>query len=124
MQQGHVRLSEVEVTVLDEADHMADLGFLPCVKRILDKTPRDTQRLLFSATLDNGVDILVKRYLNSPVTHSVDSATSSVRTWSTTSSASAAPTTRAPSYASWPPGRAARWPSPAPSTRRRSSPSS
>jgi superfamily II DNA/RNA helicase len=78
MQQGHVRLSEVEVTVLDEADHMADLGFLPVVKRILDKTPRDTQRLLFSATLDNGVDILVKRYLNAPVTHSVDSATSSV----------------------------------------------
>jgi superfamily II DNA/RNA helicase len=78
MQQGHVRLSEVEVTVLDEADHMADLGFLPVVKRILDKTPPHTQRLLFSATLDNGVDILVKRYLNSPVTHSVDSATSSV----------------------------------------------
>ena len=78
MGQGHVRLSEVEVTVLDEADHMADLGFLPAVKRILDTTPRGTQRLLFSATLDNGVDILVKRYLNSPVTHSVDSATSSV----------------------------------------------
>jgi superfamily II DNA/RNA helicase len=78
MAQGHVRLSEVEVTVLDEADHMADLGFLPVVKRILDKTRRDTQRLLFSATLDNGVDILVKRYLHSPVTHSVDSATSSV----------------------------------------------
>jgi superfamily II DNA/RNA helicase len=78
MAQGHVRLSEVEVTVLDEADHMADLGFLPAVKRILDKTPRDAQRLLFSATLDNGVDILVKRYLNAPVTHSVDSATSSV----------------------------------------------
>jgi superfamily II DNA/RNA helicase len=78
MGQGHVRLSEVEVTVLDEADHMADLGFLPAVKRILDATPRGTQRLLFSATLDNGVDILVKRYLQSPVTHSVDSATSSV----------------------------------------------
>jgi superfamily II DNA/RNA helicase len=78
MGQGHVRLSEVEVTVLDEADHMADLGFLPAVKRILDATARGTQRLLFSATLDNGVDILVKRYLQSPVTHSVDSATSSV----------------------------------------------
>jgi superfamily II DNA/RNA helicase len=71
--QGHVRLDAVEVTVLDEADHMADLGFLPAVKRLLDQTPRGTQRLLFSATLDNGVDILVKRYLTDPVTHSVES---------------------------------------------------
>jgi superfamily II DNA/RNA helicase len=71
--QGHVRLDAVEVTVLDEADHMADLGFLPAVKRLLDQTPRGTQRLLFSATLDNGVDILVKRYLSNPVTHSVES---------------------------------------------------
>jgi superfamily II DNA/RNA helicase len=78
MGQRHVRLSAVEITVLDEADHMADLGFLPVVKRILDQTSRDTQRLLFSATLDNGVDILVKRYLQSPVTHSVDSAASHV----------------------------------------------
>jgi len=62
----------VQVTVLDEADHMADLGFLPGVKRILDTTPKGGQRLLFSATLDNGVDVLVKRYLTSPVTHSVD----------------------------------------------------
>jgi superfamily II DNA/RNA helicase len=69
--QGHVRLDRVEVTVLDEADHMADLGFLPAVRRILDLTPRDGQRLLFSATLDNGVDVLVRRYLSSPVTHSV-----------------------------------------------------
>jgi len=78
MGQGHCRLSAIEVTVLDEADHMADLGFLPVVKRILDKTPKGTQRLLFSATLDNGVDILVKRYLNKPVTHSVDGASSHV----------------------------------------------
>ncbi|MGH3360724.1 MAG: DEAD/DEAH box helicase, partial [Nocardioidaceae bacterium] len=76
--QGHCRLSDVEVTVLDEADHMADLGFLPAVKRLLDQTPRDAQRLLFSATLDNGIDTLVKRYLHNPVTHSVDSATSNV----------------------------------------------
>ncbi|CAB4965528.1 unannotated protein [freshwater metagenome] len=72
MKQGFVRLDEVQVTVLDEADHMADLGFLPGVKRILDTTPKGGQRLLFSATLDNGVDVLVKRYLTSPVTHSVD----------------------------------------------------
>ncbi|GAB3589834.1 DEAD/DEAH box helicase [Angustibacter peucedani] len=72
--QGHVHLDAIEVTVLDEADHMADLGFLPGVKRILDRTPRGTQRLLFSATLDNGVDVLVKRYLDQPVTHSVEPA--------------------------------------------------
>ena len=69
--QGHVHLDSIEVTVLDEADHMADLGFLPGVKRLLDRTPQGTQRLLFSATLDNGVDVIVKRYLRSPVTHSV-----------------------------------------------------
>jgi superfamily II DNA/RNA helicase len=63
----------VEVTVLDEADHMADLGFLPGVKRLMDRTPNEGQRLLFSATLDNGVDVLVRRYLSNPVTHSVDS---------------------------------------------------
>jgi len=73
MNQRHVRLDDIEVTVLDEADHMADLGFLPGVKRILDKTTPGTQRLLFSATLDNGVDVLIRRYLVNPVTHSVDS---------------------------------------------------
>ena len=73
LNQRHVRLDDIEVTVLDEADHMADLGFLPGVKRLLDKTPTDGQRLLFSATLDNGVDVLVRRYLVNPVTHSVDS---------------------------------------------------
>ncbi len=70
--QGHVHLDEVEVTVLDEADHMADLGFLPAVRRLLDRTPAGTQRLLFSATLDSAVDVLVRRYLNDPVVHSVD----------------------------------------------------
>ena len=59
---------------------MADLGFLPVVRRLLDKTPRDGQRLLFSATLDAGVDVLVKRFLTNPVTHSVDSAQSPVST--------------------------------------------
>jgi superfamily II DNA/RNA helicase len=70
--QGHVHLDAVEVTVLDEADHMADLGFLPAVRRLLDRTPADTQRLLFSATLDGAVDVLVRRYLTDPVVHSVD----------------------------------------------------
>jgi len=73
MRSGHADLRDVAVTVLDEADHMADLGFLPDVRRILDATPRDSQRLLFSATLDRGVDVLVKRYLSDPVVHSVDS---------------------------------------------------
>jgi len=76
IKQGHLRLDRVEITVLDEADHMADLGFLPAVRRLMDATPADGQRLLFSATLDAGVDVLVKRYLRSPITHSVDSAAS------------------------------------------------
>lgn len=78
MRSGHADLSGVEITVLDEADHMADLGFLPPVKRLMDKTPRDGQRLLFSATLDSGVDVIVKRYLRNPIEHSVDSAQSPV----------------------------------------------
>jgi superfamily II DNA/RNA helicase len=57
---------------------MADLGFLPPVKRLLDKTPRNGQRMLFSATLDGGVDVIVKRYLTNPVVHSVDSEQSPV----------------------------------------------
>jgi superfamily II DNA/RNA helicase len=78
MKQGFVSLDAVEITVLDEADHMADLGFLPVVTRIMDKTPQTGQRLLFSATLDNGVDKLVRRYLHNEVLHSVDEATSHV----------------------------------------------
>ena len=78
--QGHADLGAVEITVLDEADHMADLGFLPGVKRLMDRTPKVGQRLLFSATLDNGVDVLVRRYLTDPVTHSVDPAVAPVAT--------------------------------------------
>ena len=77
LQSGHADLGSVEITVLDEADHMADLGFLPVVRRLLDRTPKG-QRLLFSATLDRGVDALVKRYLHDPVTHSVDSVESPI----------------------------------------------
>ncbi|MFC7490436.1 MULTISPECIES: DEAD/DEAH box helicase [unclassified Knoellia] len=82
MNQGHVNLDAVEITILDEADHMADLGFLPVVKRILDRTPSQGQRMLFSATLDAGVNTLVKRYLSSPVTHEADSAQSPISTMS------------------------------------------
>jgi superfamily II DNA/RNA helicase len=78
VQTGHADLGGIEVTVLDEADHMADLGFLPVVRRLMDKTPASGQRMLFSATLDGGVDVLVKRFLHDPVTHSVDSAQSPV----------------------------------------------
>ncbi|WP_411734256.1 DEAD/DEAH box helicase [Paeniglutamicibacter sp.] len=73
-------LSRVEISVLDEADHMADLGFLPVVKRILDQAPRGIQHMLFSATLDNGVDKLVQRYLSNPTVHSVDAPTAAVNT--------------------------------------------
>ncbi|AKN18703.1 DEAD/DEAH box helicase [Mycobacterium haemophilum DSM 44634] len=72
MKQRLISLDSVEVTVIDEADHMADLGFLPGVTRILAATPAGGQRLLFSATLDNGVDKLVKRFLRNQVLHSVD----------------------------------------------------
>src|ERR1700712_2346649 len=72
MRQRLVSLDSVAVTVLDEADHMADLGFLPGVTRILAATPAGGQRLLFSATLDNGVDKLVNRFLRTPVPRSVD----------------------------------------------------
>ena len=71
-------LSTVEITVLDEADHMADLGFLPVVRRLLRSTPQGGQRLLFSATLDNGISVLVKEFLNDPILHAVDDETSPV----------------------------------------------
>jgi superfamily II DNA/RNA helicase len=78
MKQRLISLDTIEVTVLDEADHMADLGFLPAVTRILAATPERGHRMLFSATLDNDVDKLVKRFLRNPVTHSVDAADSPV----------------------------------------------
>jgi superfamily II DNA/RNA helicase len=78
MKQRIINLDSVQVTVVDEADHMADLGFLPGVTRILAATPGSGQRLLFSATLDNGVDKLVKRFLRHEVTHSVDESHSPV----------------------------------------------
>src|ERR1700757_2530585 len=70
--QGECDLSDVEITVIDEADQMADLGFLPVVRRLLDTTPDRGQRMLFSATLDAAVDVLARRFLHDPVLHSVD----------------------------------------------------
>ncbi|TDD10894.1 DEAD/DEAH box helicase [Nonomuraea deserti] len=80
IRQGECSLSEVEVSVLDEADHMCDLGFFPVVTELLAQTPADGQRLLFSATLDGDVDKLVRRFLKDPITHSVAPATSPVDT--------------------------------------------
>ncbi|MCW2764614.1 MAG: box helicase domain protein [Nocardioides sp.] len=80
IKQGHCSLGDIEITVIDEADHMADLGFLPAVRRIMDQTPEQGQRMLFSATLDGAINVLVKRFLNSPMTHEADSAQSPIST--------------------------------------------
>ncbi|NES13353.1 DEAD/DEAH box helicase [Micromonospora sp. PPF5-6] len=80
IERGVCRLDDVEVTVLDEADQMADMGFLPEVTELLARTPADAQRLLFSATLDNDVDTLVKRFMTDPVTHSTAPPTAAVST--------------------------------------------
>ena len=77
MKQGVLKLDAVAITVIDEADHMADLGFLPGVTRILSATPAIGQRMLFSATLDAAIDTLVKRFLTRPVTRSVTEQASS-----------------------------------------------
>lgn len=74
IEQGECRLDRAAVTVLDEADYMADLGFLPVVTQLLDKTPPNGQRLLFSATLDRGVGTLVRRFLTDPAVHAVADA--------------------------------------------------
>ncbi|WP_051162529.1 DEAD/DEAH box helicase [Nocardia brevicatena] len=69
---GAAALDEVRVTAVDEADHMAEFGFLPQVRRLLDLTRADGRRLLFSATLDQDVQALVDRYLRDPVTHTAE----------------------------------------------------
>ncbi len=80
LNKGEVQLDHLEITVLDEADQMADMGFLPVVKEILDQAKLDGQRLLFSATLDRGVDSLVRQYLKNPKTHSLQNDRASVST--------------------------------------------
>ncbi|MCZ7427422.1 DEAD/DEAH box helicase [Micromonospora sp. WMMA1949] len=75
---GDARLDQVTITVLDEADQMADMGFLPQVTKLLEQVAPGGQRMLFSATLDRGVDRLVRRFLTDPVTHSVDPGTATV----------------------------------------------
>jgi superfamily II DNA/RNA helicase len=77
---GDCRLGDVAITVLDEADQMADMGFMPQVTALLDQVRTDGQRMLFSATLDRNVDLLVRRYLSDPVVHSVDPSAGAVTT--------------------------------------------
>jgi superfamily II DNA/RNA helicase len=72
LERGSIRLDAVEIVVIDEADRMADMGFLPDVRRILDLTPDGRQTLLFSATLDGDIDVLVKRYQNHPARHELE----------------------------------------------------
>ncbi|MFD8596265.1 DEAD/DEAH box helicase [Kitasatospora sp. NPDC059646] len=80
IQRGDVRLDDVAITVLDEADQMADMGFLPQVVKLLEQVADGGQRMLFSATLDRNVDRLVNRFLSDPVTHSVDPSAGAVTT--------------------------------------------
>ncbi len=77
---GECRLNQVAITVLDEADQMADMGFMPQVTALLDQVRPEGQRMLFSATLDRNVDRLVRRYLTDPVVHSVDPSAGAVST--------------------------------------------
>ncbi|WP_246111148.1 DEAD/DEAH box helicase, partial [Terrabacter aerolatus] len=78
LERGAVEMDDISITVLDEADHMAEMGFMAEITTSLDKIPADGQRLLFSATLDRGIDALVEKYLTDPVTHSTNDATASV----------------------------------------------
>ncbi|WP_329432682.1 DEAD/DEAH box helicase [Streptomyces sp. NBC_00056] len=77
---GDCRLNQVAITVLDEADQMADMGFMPQVTALLDQVRPEGQRMLFSATLDRNVDRLVRHYLTDPVVHSVDPSAGAVTT--------------------------------------------
>ncbi|MGP4087166.1 DEAD/DEAH box helicase [Streptomyces sp. KR55] len=79
---GACSLEDVQIAVLDEADQMSDLGFLPEVTELLDQVPAGGQRMLFSATMENEIKTLVDRYLNDPVSHEVDAAQGAVTTMS------------------------------------------
>ncbi|MDT0322557.1 DEAD/DEAH box helicase [Streptomyces millisiae] len=80
VERGDCRLNQVAITVLDEADQMTDMGFMPQVTGLLDQVRPEGQRMLFSATLDRNVDQLVRRYLTDPVVHSVDPSAGAVTT--------------------------------------------
>jgi len=80
VEQGHINLSKIEITILDEADQMCDMGFMPQIVEVLDMTKPGSQRLLFSATLDKDVDKIVKKYLKNPIEHATNSGKASVTT--------------------------------------------
>ncbi|MFD7090564.1 DEAD/DEAH box helicase [Streptomyces sp. NPDC059896] len=80
IERGDCRLDQVSITVLDEADQMADMGFMPQVTALLKQVEPDGQRMLFSATLDKNIDRLVRQYLTDPVVHSVDPSQGAVTT--------------------------------------------
>ncbi|MEI6108878.1 MAG: DEAD/DEAH box helicase [Actinomycetes bacterium] len=80
VEQGHINLSKIEITILDEADQMCDMGFMPQIVEVLDMTKPGSQRLLFSATLDADVDKIVKKYLKNPIEHATNSGKASVTT--------------------------------------------
>ncbi|WP_262699704.1 MULTISPECIES: DEAD/DEAH box helicase [Streptomyces] len=80
IERGDCRLDQVRTTVLDEADQMADMGFLPQVTRLLRQVPADGQRLLFSATLDHNIGLLVRQFLHDPAVHSLDPSAGAVTT--------------------------------------------
>ncbi|MFJ8189632.1 DEAD/DEAH box helicase [Streptomyces sp. NPDC096094] len=82
IKRGACSLENVEIAVLDEADQMSDLGFMPEVTELLDQVPAGGQRMLFSATMENEIKTLVDRYLNNPVSHEVDAAQGAVTTMS------------------------------------------
>ncbi|MBL3805511.1 DEAD/DEAH box helicase [Streptomyces sp. BRB081] len=79
---GACSLENIEIAILDEADQMSDLGFMPEVTELLDQVPEGGQRMLFSATMENEISSLVKRYLKNPVSHEVDAAQGAVTTMS------------------------------------------
>ncbi|MDA1385336.1 MULTISPECIES: DEAD/DEAH box helicase [Glycomyces] len=80
IRRGECSLEDIELAILDEADQMADMGFLPEVEELFDMLPVGGQRMLFSATLEKEIDVLVRKYLQDPVTHSVDPSAGSVTT--------------------------------------------
>lgn len=80
VEQGHVKLNKVEISILDEADQMCDMGFMPQIVEVLSLIPKESQHLLFSATLDGDVDKIVRKYLHEPVTFSTASSKASVST--------------------------------------------
>jgi superfamily II DNA/RNA helicase len=80
IKQGHCSVDDIQVTVLDEADHLCDLGFYPAIDKLVGMTPVDSQRMLLSATLDGDVDRLVRKHLRSPKLHQLDPSAGAVST--------------------------------------------